>query len=337
MASNDIYKRFPRLKGSENWEPWAIRTKATLIKEKLTSAMVPMQEAPIKPISQDPPTNQDKKAKMEYEEQLRQYEQYVEGYKEKSYEAASCIRLELEEGPLLQTQYIEEARDLWIALEGLYKPSGFTSEFLLANQLFSTTLASSNYKMEEYLTKIKRLTDQLASRNLAIPTGIIAAYTLSKLSNEYQSIVAVITQTYRQGGGSENINLTNLFGQLIDEEKRVKSRNVDTEMAMPAQAQKCNHGGQCSHSSDRPTCSHCGYKGHIAENCYFLHPEKRPKDKKGKKGKKDNKKENEGANIAQDDEETASEFAGFAATSGSQSWILDSGATSHICGQREKF
>ena len=90
--------------------------------------------------------------------------------------------------------------------------------------------------MEEYLTKIKRLTDQLALRNLAIPTGIIAAYTLSKLSNEYQSIVAVITQTYRQGGGSENINLTNLFGQLIDEEKRVKSRNVDTEMAMPAQA-----------------------------------------------------------------------------------------------------
>ena len=38
---------------------------------------------------------------MEYEEQLRQYEQYVEGYKEKSYKAALYIRLELEEGPLL--------------------------------------------------------------------------------------------------------------------------------------------------------------------------------------------------------------------------------------------
>jgi hypothetical protein len=189
--------------------------------------------------------------------------------------------------------------------------------------------------MEEYLTNIKRLTDQLASRNLAIPTGIIAAYTLSKLSNEYQSMVAVISQTYRQGGGSENINLTNLFGQLIDEEKRVKSRNVDSEMAMPAQTHKCNHPG-ANTGSDKPVCSHCDRIGHIAENCWILHPEKKRKGR-GKGNKDNKKKQTEEANIAQDDEETASEFAGFAATSGRQSWILDSGATSHICGQRERF
>jgi hypothetical protein len=151
--------------------------------------------------------------------------------------------------------------------------------------------------MEEYLTKIKRLTDQLASRNLAIPTGIIAAYTLSKLSNEYQSIVAVITQTYRQGGGSENININNLFGQLIDEEKRVKHRNVDTEMAMPAQTQKCNHT-KANTGSDKPVYSHCDRIGHIAENCWKLHPEKKRKYMGNGKGKgKDNSK-NEGANIA---------------------------------------
>src|ERR1044072_4328935 len=106
-----------------------------------------------------------------------------------------------------------------MALEGLYKSSGFTSKFLLANQLFSTTLASCNYRIEEYLTNIKRLTIQLASRNLAIPTGIIAAYTLSKLSNKYQSIVAVISQTYRQGGASAKIDLANLFSR--SEERRV--------------------------------------------------------------------------------------------------------------------
>ena len=49
---------------------------------------------------------------MEYEANLRIFNKYVEDYKQKSYEAASCIRLELEEGPLIQTQYIEEAREL---------------------------------------------------------------------------------------------------------------------------------------------------------------------------------------------------------------------------------
>ena len=47
-------------------------------------------------------------------------------------------------------------------------------------------------------------------------------------------MVAVISQTYRQGGASIKIDLVNLFSQLMDEEKRVKSRNVDTEMAMLA-------------------------------------------------------------------------------------------------------
>ena len=102
MANNDNSRRFPRLKGSENYEPWSIRTKATLIKEKLVSAMIPMHDAPTKPISQEKPTDEDMMAQMEYEESLQRYNKYVEEYKEKSYEAAAVIRLELEEAPLTQ-------------------------------------------------------------------------------------------------------------------------------------------------------------------------------------------------------------------------------------------
>jgi hypothetical protein len=324
MANNDNFARFQRLKGSENWEAWAIRMKALLAKEKLIIALTPMHGSP------EPPSEPNEAAQERYEALISQYSAYVIEYQEKSPLAASYIQLALEDGPLYQTQHINGACELWTTLEGLYKPTGFTSEFLLANQLFSTTLASCNYKMEEYLTKIKRLTDQLASRNLTIPDGIVAAYTLSKLSNEYQSIVAVISQTYRQGGASAKIDLANLFSQLIDEEKRIKSRNVDTEMAMPVQTQGGNQGGQ-NPRSNRPKCSNCGRKGHKIENCWKLHPEKRPKDKAPTNSQP------EEANIAQTDEETASEFAGFAATSGHESWILDSGATSHICGQREHF
>lgn len=194
MVNNDNFGRFPRLKGSENWEAWSIRIKALLAKEKLLIALGPMQRAP------DPPSEPNQIAQEIYETLIGQYPQYITEYQEKSPLAASYIQLALEDGPLYQTQHIEGAYELWTALVGLYRPSGFTSEFLLANQLFSTTLASSNYKIEEYLTKIKRLTDQLASRNLAIPDGIIAAYTLSKLTNEYQSIVAVISQNIGKGG-----------------------------------------------------------------------------------------------------------------------------------------
>src|SRR4051812_16419730 len=108
-------------------------------------------------------------------------------------------------------------------------------------------------------------------------------------------------------------------------------------MAMPAQTQRGSQGGQngTNSRSNRPKCSGCGRRSHNVDNCWKLHPEKRPKDKAPTSNQ--TKRTDEGANIAQADEETASEFAGFAATSGRQSWILDSGATSHICGQRERF
>ena len=70
MANNDNSRRYPRLKGSENWESWLIRTKATLIKEKLTYAIIPMQEPPKKPVIQEPPTNEDVAAQTEYEGNL---------------------------------------------------------------------------------------------------------------------------------------------------------------------------------------------------------------------------------------------------------------------------
>jgi hypothetical protein len=111
-------------------------------------------------------------------------------------------------------------------------------------------------------------------------------------------------------------------------------------MAIPAQTQRGNQGNQGGHKghnngansySHGDECSYYGKLGHKAEKYWILHPEKKPK----RKGH--NKRTNEGANIAQTNEETASEFTGFAATSRTKSWILDSGATSHICGQRERF
>ena len=71
MGSNDNYRRFPRLKGSENWEPWSIRTKSTLIKEKLTLAIVLIRDELIKPIIKGPPTDVSKKAYIEYKVKLR--------------------------------------------------------------------------------------------------------------------------------------------------------------------------------------------------------------------------------------------------------------------------
>lgn len=106
MANNDNFGRFPRLKGSENWEAWSIRMKALLAKEKLIIAIRPLLQI------LDPPTDPDQEAQEKYETLVSQYPIYVAEYKEKSFMTIPYIKLALEDGPLYQTQHIKEAYEL---------------------------------------------------------------------------------------------------------------------------------------------------------------------------------------------------------------------------------
>ena len=47
--------------------------------------------------------------------------------------------------------------------------------------------------MESYLTRIKRLTDELAARGLTIPDKVIVAYALNNLTPKYENTIAIIS------------------------------------------------------------------------------------------------------------------------------------------------
>ena len=49
-----------------------------------------------------------------------------------------------------------------------YSPKGFSSEFLICKELFETTLSKYS-SMEEYLNKVKQLTDQLKAKGIELP------------------------------------------------------------------------------------------------------------------------------------------------------------------------
>jgi len=206
--------KFPKLKGSSNWDIWALRATAWLTEKGYTAVMrEPTESPPIQPPEKvDDPTQQQelKRAWDTYREQLATYNAYINNRRQQSYRAAASIRLLLEDGPLLQTKGLEQAEDLWKRLSDLYEPKGFSSEFLLCKELFSSSLTASNGSIEAYLTRIKRLTDELQARRLPIPSKVIAAYTLSNLTPEWENTVAIISQTYR--GTQGDINLVQLFG-----------------------------------------------------------------------------------------------------------------------------
>ena len=80
--------------------------------------------------------------------------------------------------------------------------------------------------MQSYLDQIIRLSNELSGKDLAIPDPILIAYTLSKLTPEYGSVISVISQQYRQKQSSRAITIEMLYSQLIDESRRLKTQEI---------------------------------------------------------------------------------------------------------------
>lgn len=219
--------KLPKLIGASNYELWAIRVKAALTAKRLVSALTTTT------------TDLEKEGK-----------------------ALSFIQLACEDSPLLHISTLTTAREAWSHLARLYAPTGFSSEFILFKEFFGATLSSLG-TVENYLATIKRVTTSLSAKNLTLPNKLIIAWTLHNLGPEYEAFVASITQSYR--AETKDIDLDNLFANLMDESRRIK--DVD-ETALIVK----NSGNK----NDKSKCDGCGKNGHKKEKCWKLHPELRP-------------------------------------------------------------
>ena len=146
--------------------------------------------------------------------------------------------------------------------------------------------------MEAYLNKITRLVNDLKARDIAIPNQVIGALILSNLTKEYDYIVAIITTGLRQ---QTNINLTEIYTQLIDESRRLKSTKGSLELDIPSTRTSTTNSKTTdveialNTNSNRAIISYnyCHKKGHKEEKCWAKYPNLKPKGLR-----KDNKNTN---------------------------------------------
>jgi hypothetical protein len=134
--------------------------------------------------------------------------------------------------------------------------------------------------------------------------------------------VAMISQSIRTS--QVEINLDELFSQLIDESRRLKSKK-DKEMALNSKAS--SGGAKPKEDKLRKTkrvYKYCKKSGHNEDKCWIKHPSLRPQ----------NKTKNEDTS----EEVSLVSYTETALYSeNSIEWILDSGVTSHIYSNRALF
>ena len=72
--------------------------------------------------------------------------------------------------------------------------------------------------MEEYLNKVKQLTNQLKAKGIKMLSQVIITWVLNNLISPYKGFIIIVTQSYRTN--SSAINLENLFSNLMDKFRR---------------------------------------------------------------------------------------------------------------------
>ena len=331
------------LSDEKNYELWFIRMKALLIREDLFKYITIADYNYSAIIENDLLTESNQNAT----------------------KTTSLMKLNLYDESLLQVRHISKSVKVEKVLKNLYSSKGFSSEFLLYKELFDSTLEKSNNKMKLYLNQVKRLYDQLTAKNVIIPEKVIFAWVLNNLSSNYETLITTITQSMRVNG-SDSINLENLFSNLIDESKRLKGRDSDA-ITLAAKASNNSsfkpYNQQKVGKKKRPDlkCDHCHKKGHKADKCWVKHPNLRP-IRKNREDSSENNEEIALTAFASEDKELDFDVASYHNEDTSfysacvsecdqkityksvfstflkrSDWILDSGATTHVCCEKDLF
>ena len=216
--------QFPKLKGQENYQPWAKKMKSALKYSGLWeivedgSAMFP-EDLPTAPA----PT----------EAQALAYQEAVKVWKNLNNQASELIYSMCEDKPSEAIEDVEVAQHRWDKLETDYTDSGFVLRFTKLQDLWSTTLSGSGNSIETYVANIRTKSKDLKRMGAPIDDWILVALLLNNLDSKYKDFV------HRLVTSLDDVPNFDKIVTLLHEEDRLQKRD-NKESAMAAALRKFN-------------------------------------------------------------------------------------------------
>ena len=222
----------------------------------------------------------------------------------------------------------EDPIAVWRKLANQFERKTWANKLDLRRRLHSLRLKDGD-SVQEHIKAMTEIFEALSVVADPVPEEDRVVHLLASLPDSYNVLVTALE-------ASEDVpKMEVVTERLLHEERKLKERpdtSISAEKAM--------------NSKFRPRrkvlrCHHCGKLGHIKRNCRELSGEK--SSQKEKRGS--NHKANKSTTKRQDSNSSDSESAGLvvshalSASSSSEhnTWIVDSGATCHMCHDRELF
>ena len=226
-------------------------------------------------------------------------------------------------------------RHMGESLSSQFQKKTWANRLALRKRLHSMLLKDGQ-NVQEHVKNMVELFNELAIVGDNISDEDRVVYLLASLPESFDVLVTALEAS------TTVPQMETVIERLLHTERKLKDKDLtDTEGAM-----------SLKHKRRGPRCHHCGKFGHIQRNCRDRKKEEKPQNSDAEHHhRRPNYKPKQKANSAEirEQESSSSEEVGlvhqhvFAAggvnepTQSGTQWIIDSGATSHICSDRSLF
>ncbi|KAI8440645.1 hypothetical protein MSG28_001854 [Choristoneura fumiferana] len=201
-------------------------------------------------------------------------------------------------------QYVRDAKtskEAWLKLSTVFEDKGLYRRVLLLRQLHRVDF-SSYTSMTNYIEAVMNLVHQLESIGKTVDDEEVAELLLSSLPQDYDALVS-------------NLETACMAKKLSSE--LVRTRLLQEELRKASLCENVPVAGSAFVSRDGSKrliiCNYCKRPGHISAKCY-----RRKRDSKNKENK-------------------TSTFFAPAFLAHDQGWYIDSGASTHMCNNKDLF
>jgi hypothetical protein len=262
----------------------------------------------------------------------------------KDQKALSRIGLAVEDTPLAIVEEKDSAKDAWKALAEQYIGAGAHDASLLMSRLHEFQLDGSK-PLEPQINQMRKMRTQMATLGDKITDAKFAMIISKALPSSYDTLKTITVATVSD---VSKLAVDTLIAQILREEKRKGSQKSAT--ALVAKSEKLSdktpnekNNKKSKKGKNRPRCTNpkCNKIGHTLEQCWAkggASEGQRPvKSDSGQSpvSKNSGRKKEAKVEVLVAQEEALLVNSDIATQQ--SEWVIDSGASSHICPNKQWF